>query len=257
MSNKKISLTLALTIFLITGSQYACANVEENTAIDTTSVQTVIIPSQKATFSATMKGKIISLPYEEGEIFWKDSPLFTYDCTIQKATLREKEAAKNAAWAEYISTKKLKALNSASELELTLALMAFRKTDAAVDIEKEKIKNCKMKAPFNGRVVERKVNLYETTNAGQELMSVVSRDKLHARMLIPSQWLKWLEIGTTLSVTVQEFDETYPAKIIRIGGAVDEVSQSIPVIAEISKNTENLLPGMSGTAVFNNYQDSE
>lgn len=216
------------------------------------SIQTVIIPSQKATFSSPMVGKISSLPFEEGEIFKKGDTLFSYDCTVQRAVLKEKNAAKNAAWAEYISTKKLKELNSASELELTLSLMEFRKTDAAVEIIEEKIKNCRLKAPFNGRVIERMVNLYETTNEGQEMMSVVSTDNLHARMLIPSQWLSWLTIGTELSVTIHEYEETYPAKIIRIAGTVDEVSQSIPVIAEISQNTEKLLPGMSGTANFNN-----
>lgn len=242
---RSIILTVAAT--LCWSSSYATEELESKAL---PSVQSVIIASQKATFSSPMRGKIVSLNYDEGNTFTKGSTLFAHDCTILKASLREKNAAKNAAWAKYISTKKLKALNSASELELTLSLMDFRKTDAAVEISEEQIKLCKTSAPYNGRVIERKVNLYETVNEGQEMMSVISTDKLHSRMLVPSQWLSWLNIGTNLQINIHEFDETYPAKIIRIGGAVDEVSQSIMVISEISDPSPHLLPGMSGTATF-------
>lgn len=243
---------------------YAAPEIEKNlssqekttqTRANDTSVQTVIIPSRKAMYSSPMRGKITTLPYEEGDVFEKGSTLVAYDCKIEKAILREKDASKNAAWAEYKSKKQLKELNSASELEVTLSLMEFRKTSAAVEISQERMKNCAIKSPFDGRVIERKVNLYETVKEGQELIYIVATDKMHARLLVPSQWLSWLTMGTELSIDIQEYAETYPAKIIRIGGAVDEVSQSIPVIAEISHNTKNLLPGMSGIATFNHSNE--
>jgi|AntRauTorcE11897_2_1112592.scaffolds.fasta_scaffold01249_2 multidrug efflux pump subunit AcrA (membrane-fusion protein) len=70
-------------------------------------------------------------------------------------------------------------------------------------------------------------------------------------MLVPSRWLSWMKQGTPLSLTVFETGETYQAKIVRIGGAVDEISQSIMAVAEIKAPGANILPGMSGTAVFN------
>ena len=42
----------------------------------------------------------------------------------------------------------------------------------------------------------------------------------------------------------------YNAKIIRIGGAVDPVSQSIQLTAEMDDSNDELLPGMSGIATF-------
>lgn len=53
-----------------------------------------------------------------------------------------------------------------------------------------------------------------------------------------------------MSLTVFETGEAYLAKVVRIGGAVDEISQSIMVVAEIEAPGKNILPGMSGTATF-------
>lgn len=226
------------------------STVATSTETKALSVQAVLVAYKKATFSSPLTGKITSLKFNEGETFKKGDLLFSYDCVSIKARHREKNAEKNATWAKLEASRKLKELKSASDLEVTLSLMDFRKADAAADISAEQVKQCRMVAPYNGRITERKVNLYETANEGQEMLSIISTDRLHIRMLVPSKWLSWVKVGTPLNVTVHETQQTYPAKIIRIGGSVDEISQSITVIAEISESHKKLLPGMSGLATF-------
>lgn len=47
---------------------------------------------------------------------------------------------------------------------------------------------------------------------------------------------------------IEETDKTYAAKITRLGGRVDPVSQTIKVFGEISGAAPELMAGMSGRA---------
>jgi membrane fusion protein, multidrug efflux system len=58
--------------------------------------------------------------------------------------------------------------------------------------------------------------------------------------------LPQLKTGKAFKVTLDETAKTYQAQIIRIGGRVDPVSQTIKVYGRIADNSVELLPGMSG-----------
>jgi len=47
---------------------------------------------------------------------------------------------------------------------------------------------------------------------------------------------------------VDETDKTYPARVTRLAGRVDPVSQSIKVVGEITAAAPELMAGMSGRA---------
>ncbi|HRQ61799.1 MAG TPA: HlyD family efflux transporter periplasmic adaptor subunit [Alphaproteobacteria bacterium] len=93
-------------------------------------------------------------------------------------------------------------------------------------------------------------NPFEFAEAAQPLMRIAANERLQAQILIPSLWLQWLKTGTELTLRITETGKTYPAKIIRIGGDIDPVSQSIPITAELTADNPELLPGMSGSAIF-------
>ena len=69
-------------------------------------------------------------------------------------------------------------------------------------------------------------------------------------MLVPSRWLSWLKAGIEFKVHIEETDKTYPARVTRLGGRVDPVSQSIKVIGQITSATPELMAGMSGQVNF-------
>ena len=69
-------------------------------------------------------------------------------------------------------------------------------------------------------------------------------------MLMPSTTLSWLEVGSGFTMYVEELELIMPGKIVRIGGAVDPVSLTIPVFGALSGREPALLPGMSGRVEF-------
>ena len=57
-------------------------------------------------------------------------------------------------------------------------------------------------------------------------------------------------MGQEFDVTIDETGNTYRARVQRINGRVDPVSQTIELEATMLKSHPDLLPGMSGVAVF-------
>ncbi len=109
---------------------------------------------------------------------------------------------------------------------------------------------CTIRAPFNGRVTDKVANTHEAARSGRVLMEVISNEPLQAELLVPSIWLRWLNVGTDLKIAVHETGRSYNATIKRIHGKIDPVAQTAYVVAEVTKYEEELLPGMSGRAIF-------
>lgn len=219
-------------------------------AIDNFDVQTVLVANQEATFSSPVSRRVSQLPFKNGDVFKKGDVLVAYDCRVDKAEYKQAAAVLKAAKATLEAKKKLKSMKSISDLDLVMAEAEYEKAHAAFKISEVKVDYCELEAPYDGRLTDVKVNLHENVKEGQEVLSIASLEKLNARMLVPSRWLAWLEIGADVTITVYETGQDYKAKIVRIGGAVDEVSQSIMVSAEVQDVDRNVLPGMTGTAVF-------
>jgi multidrug resistance efflux pump len=109
------------------------------------------------------------------------------------------------------------------------------------------VERCVIKAPFSGRVVERKVNRYEYVAEGTPLIEIIDDKNLEVEMILPSSSLVWLKIGHPFSLHVEELGKIFQGKIERIVSKVDPVSQSLKLYGSIDVNVEHLYPGMSGT----------
>ena len=109
------------------------------------------------------------------------------------------------------------------------------------------VERCVIKAPFGGRVVERKVNRYEYVAEGTPLLEIIDDKNLEVEMILPSSSLVWLKIGHPFNLHVEELGKIFQGKIERIVSKVDPVSQSLKLYGSIDVNVEHLYPGMSGT----------
>jgi multidrug efflux pump subunit AcrA (membrane-fusion protein) len=64
----------------------------------------------------------------------------------------------------------------------------------------------------------------------------------------PSRWLAWLKLGYGFQVHVEDINKTFAARITRLSGRVDPVSQTVKVFGEIEGDPRELTAGMSGRA---------
>lgn len=213
-------------------------------------VQAVLVAKSLAVVSSTMDARIQKMPFKNGETFEKGDVLVEYECGGDVARLREVQARQRLSQSQLDAYKALKDMQVVSKIEYVTALENNAQAQAQIAQMNSRLSLCKIKAPFPGRVVNKTASQHEFVQTGRVLMEIVSREPLQAEFLIPSLWLRWLNVGTPLQVYINESDKTYNARISRIHGEVDPVSQSVQVDAEVESYSEVLLPGMSGKATF-------
>ncbi len=106
-----------------------------------------------------------------------------------------------------------------------------------------------IRAPFDGAVAERKINVGEYANTGRALVTVVQDDPLRLRMDVPESELPRLGIGTRVVVAVAAYPgRTFEGLVRRIGASVRAQSRTLPVEAEVPNDKGELRPGMFARA---------
>ena len=218
--------------------------------IDRQEIRAQLMPRRYTTMAAEIAAKINRISVSEGGVFRAGQVLVSFDCNLQQAQLQKAQAELDAAEQTYKSNKRLLELNSVGQLELDLSQSAVNKAKAEISGQRVILNKCQVVAPFGGRVAEQRAREQQFVQPGQALLDILDDSVLELEFLVPSAWLRWLKVGSTFQVQIDETGKTYPAKFLRIGARVDPVSQSIKVAAAIDGRYSDLIAGMSGKVLI-------
>lgn len=213
-------------------------------------VRALLIPARETTVVAQMVGRVEKLGGELGSTIKEGGVLVQLDCGEPLARQRIAEAELDAARQQFDTKEKLQGLNAAGDAEVKLAMTGVSRAQAQVELAKEQAAQCRIDAPFAGRIVKLHVRPYQGVAVGQPLVEMVATGPLKVRVNAPSRWLKWLKPGTSFRIEVDETGRGYPASVSAINGRVDAASQSVELEGVVRGAYAELLPGMSGNAVF-------
>lgn len=211
-------------------------------------IRAQISPRRHTVLSAEIPGKIVRLDLREGDAFESGDVLAAIDCAAHEARRDRAAAQEDAARRRLDTAGRLDRLSSISRLEVDEARAALAAAEAETALAQVFVARCEIRAPFAGRVAERRVQEHQYVAEGDQLLAILDDAALEVEMLVPSRWLVWLEPGQTFSVAVDELGSTVEAEVARIGARVDPVSQSIKVFGRIPQGTPGLVAGMSGVA---------
>ena len=210
----------------------------------------VLRARDQALLSSELAGRILELPFREGERFSQGAMLVRFDCSAYQAQLNAAQAAGRAAREELAHKKQLAALNSVGRFEVSLAEARQAQAQAEAQVYQVQVKRCNIVAPFDGQVVQRRAQPHESVAAGTPLLEVVDNRSLEVHLLVPSSWLGKLAPGQTFNFTPDETGQPLVATVKRLGARIDEGSQTLLLIGELSQPGTGLLTGMSGSAHF-------
>lgn len=214
----------------------------------------VLRARDQAVLSSELAGRIIEMPYPDGQDFKKGDVLVRFDCSAYQAQLNAAQAAGRAAREELAHKKQLAALNSVGRFEVALAEARQAQALAETQVYQVQVKRCSVTAPFNGRVVQRRVQPHESVAGGTALLEVVDNRTLEVHLLVPSNWLARLKPGEIFQFTPDETGQPLQVEIKRLGARIDEGSQTLLLIGTLPADTSGLLAGMSGSARFTEAQ---
>jgi membrane fusion protein, multidrug efflux system len=153
---------------------------------------------------------------------------------VPRQTLDDAETALQSKRASYDSSlqtaKNLRASIEASEATMKLADRQFRDTQ--------------IRAPFDGYVEKRLVNLGELVKAQMPVIAVVRVDPLKVVAEIPEKMAPWISGGQSVQLHVDAYpDRTFVGKVSRISPAVNTATRAFPFEALVPNRDTVLKPG--------------
>lgn len=214
-----------------------------------------VVSPREAVVAAEMAGRVAQIPVKEADSFRKGDVLAAFDCSEQAARLAAAEAVRAGSEKVLEARRRLAHLGSGTDLEMAMAEADMARARGDAQVARVLAARCDVRAPFDGRVVKRRINLGESAAIGTPLVEIIDDRTLEIEVLIPSRWLSWVKAGTPLVLAVDETGRRYDAKVVTIGVKIDPVSQSVPVRADVVGPRDGLVPGMSGAAQFRGPQN--
>jgi membrane fusion protein (multidrug efflux system) len=211
-------------------------------------IRAQLTPLHYTTLSSEMAGRIDKITTRVGDHFRQGDVLVTFDCAVPRAQVAHAQAVLTQDEKTYEINRRLVALKSMEQLAFDVSAAEVLKAKADLVAAEAVASKCSITAPFAGVTAEQKAREFQYTMPGQPLLDILDDHTLELELIAPSRWLGWLKPGYAFQVKIDQTEKTYPARVTRLGGRVDPVSQSIKVIGEITGETTDLSAGMSGRA---------
>lgn len=249
MTRLRIALLKAVgCLILVMGASTTA--IPDQTSTTSLPVRGLVRPLNQTDITSELQTRLAEVRFKEGEAFRKGDLLVAFDCERQ-------EAERSAAQAQYKEMKL--ALDSAAYLvrkgaggrfDIEVSRARAEKAAAEVAAFDARLKHCRIYAPYDGRVAELRSRTHETPAVGKPFISLVDETRFELDLIVPSHWLRTLTKGAAFKFVVDELGQSFDGKIVRIGAAVDPVSQTIKIVGIFTSKPGKVLSGMSGTAVF-------
>jgi len=222
----------------------------QSSSNQTSAIRVLLIPDSETTIASTITGRITGIKSNLGQRFNKGAVLVAFDCNQAYARVEIAKAELAGAIEEHEAKVKMQGLDQASDVEVALAASASNKAKAELKLNRTMVSECKIYAPWKGRVSKAHARKSMTVNAGEPLLEIVNTGPLKLKLNIPSKLLSEIKIGAKFDVIIDETGQNYSATIKAINSRIDPVSQTVEIEAKMDKAHAELLAGMSGTADF-------
>lgn len=248
---------------------------DEDAALETVEVKTVsveprmiprylrvigeLIGRVDSKVAADGSGRVTEVMVERGTVVKKGDVLIRLDDRAARLALREAEAQlaqsrarlklAEAEWKRNEPLAKNKAIAEADFERLTTDLESARADEsmAVVRLEtaKKNVSDLEVKAPFDGVVAERMVDVGEFVASGREVLQLVSAGNLRLLLQLPETAVGKVKTGQEIRFQVPAYkDEEFVGKVSHIGAVVREATRDMLIEADVTNEHGRLKQGM-------------
>jgi len=121
---------------------------------------------------------------------------------------------------------------------------SIQASEASMKLADRQLRDTEIRAPFDGYVEKRLVNLGELVKAQMPVMAVVRVDPLKVIAEIPEKMAPWIRDGQPVQLLVDAYpDRTFTGSVSRISPAVNTATRAFPFEALVPNTDAALKPG--------------
>jgi membrane fusion protein, multidrug efflux system len=200
---------------------------------------------QGAVVSTELGGVVAEIDFQNGGVAKKGDVLMRLDSSAEEAQMRTAEADLELAKANLERERSLAARKVVSQQEFDAAQSTFGQKQGAVDNMRAFITKKEVRAPFDGMLGIRQVNVGQMINSGQQVVQLTALDKVYVDLALPQQTLPELATGYEARVHADALpDREFKGKVTAINSMVDSVTRNVGVQATLENPDHALRPGM-------------
>ncbi len=221
------------------------AEAREETWALTVDVTGSIAAVQGVTIAAEVPGKVAKIDFEAGAKVKAGDLLVQVDTSTEEAQLRAAEASAALAKANLDRSKDLSEKATISKAEFDAAEAQYKQAMAQADGIRAVIAKKNIRAPFDGRLGLRLINLGQILKEGEAITTLQTLDPVYANFSVPQQRLPVLKPGTPVHITTDAAPgEVFEGKITAVSPEIDPITRNVRVQATIPNTGEKLRSGM-------------
>ncbi len=195
--------------------------------------------------SPEISGMVSEIDFESGATVKKGDLLIRLDTSSEKAQLRAAQAQVNLAQLNADRSHKLGQDKTISQSELDASDATLQQNQANADAISSIIDKKTIRAPFDGKLGIRLVNLGQEMDVGRAIVSLQSLSPVYVDFSLPQQEISHLSPGLKVIATSDAYPGTnFTGELIAINPDLDITTRSVQLRAKFENADELLRPGM-------------
>ena len=190
-------------------------------------------------------GTVREINFESGQPVSADDVLVRLEDSVDRATLSGLIADRELARTQFERASELSSRRAISQSEIDETRFRYEGTQASVAEQQARLGKKTIRAPFDGLLGLRQVDIGEFVSPGSAIVRVQALDPIYVDYSIPEREFRNLEVGQDVVVHVTAYPEReFTGQVSAIDSGVDEGTRSIAVRATLPNEEGSLRPGM-------------
>ena len=204
-----------------------------------------LVAVRGVTLESEVAGLVREIGFDSGAFVRRDDMLVKLDTSVEEAQLAAARADADLARASLARARALRAAGSNTPADLDQAESRARSAAANVATLQATIAKKTIRAPFEGRLSIRQVELGQVMASGTPIASLQSIDPIHAEFWLPQQTLSELKIGMKARLRTDVFPQaSWEGTLTTVNSEVDVATRNVRVRATVPNADGRLRAGM-------------
>lgn len=213
---------------------------------DTYTAVGTVEASEGIEITAEVAGKVKEIRFKSGDQVKKGTILLVQESGNEQGQLSAAEARLRLAKSNHERLLQLRQNNTVSQSELDAAIQQMESAEGEAVNLKTTLEKKIVRAPFDGRLGIRKVDLGEDLQVGKEIVSLQATNSVRVNFSVPQFWLVKMTRGLPISVKLGDgSDNKIEGQITALGADINPVTRNALVQSILSNEKNLLIPGMA------------
>jgi len=223
----------------------ASAKVEQSEWVVGRDAIGTLVAVQGVTLTAELPGRVREIAFQSGAFVKRGAVLVRLDTSTEEAQLAAAAADASLARLSLERTRTLLDSQSTSQADLDVATAAEKGSNASVAVLEATIAKKTIRAPFDGRISIREVEVGQVLAPGTPIASLQSVSPIHADFWVPQQALADLRRGQAARIRTDAFPGAeWDGEVTTVNPEVDAATRNVRARATFPNPDGRLRPGM-------------